>query len=1313
MSQREPIAIVGVTALFPGSQDNAGFWQDIVAGRDLIGDVPPHYWLVADYYDPDPAAVDKTYGKRGAFLTPVPFDALEFGIPPAALPATDSAQLLALIGAKRVLADAAGGRTNHVPRERVSVFLGVAATTATAMNMAGRLQRPAWVKGLRESGLPESFVQAACDRIATNFIPLQENTFPGILGNVVAGRIANRFDLGGSNFTLDAACASSLAALSVAINDLHLGNSDMAISGGVDALNDIQMFMCFSKTPALSPSGDCRPFSDKADGTMLGEGLSLFALRRLSDAERDGDQIYAVIRGVGSSSDGRAKSVYAPRSQGQAVALRRAYEAAGYAPDTVELMEAHGTGTPAGDAAEFESLRTVFEETGRSDRQWCALGSVKSQLGHTKGAAGAAGLFKVAMALHHKVLPPTIKVEKPNPKLDIENSPFYLNTEAKPWIRNDAHPRRASLSSFGFGGTNFHVALEEYTGPAPRPDALVASPGELFLLAEADERTLAGECRRVPTRLKDALDWRRLARDSQKMFDHGRRLRLALVVSSEEDLRKKLEQAALLVEQGTERVWHSSGMYLSRSSNAAPIAFLFSGQGSQYVGMGKDLAISFSWAREAWDLAEEALSPDGLPLRRIVFPKPAFSDTEREADAALLTRTENAQPALAAAGLAHLATMEALGVRPQFVAGHSFGELVALHAAGVIDARALLRIARKRGEFMAAAAGTPGTMTAVSCAVDNLKALLQEWQSDVVIANHNSPSQAVLSGSVESIQKVEGQLSAASITYLRLPVSAAFHSPLIADSIAPFAQFLEEVPFSSPKITVLSNSDAAPYGTEPPEIRQKLGRHLGEPVRFAEQIDALCQRGVRCFVELGSGSVLTGLVEKCLQGKEHVALSLERKGMNGVLSLWHALGQLVVERVGIDFARLWPAFAPIGEPQPSAKSSSTFLIDGAGYGRPYPPPGGTAALPKPNPEVVATPPVAACVPNQPRAAETQPAFGEKLEATRPELPIRGQSEFGSPRAPSVRTNTLGMFQEIQAQITAAQKATQDAILESHALTLKSLEALSREMSGQAGFQEPRTSPVVSSSLVTPPPQREEQPMAAQRRTPGPAQVMVPPPGRTDVMSAAPARAQMPPAPPATAAGNEAQDVEQLLLQVVSEKTGYPIDVLSLDTELESGLGIDSIKRVEIFSAVQQRSTSLPEVKPQDMASLRTLREIVAFLRRPIAGAGVGQAVPKIVPASVAAPQPTAAIRQLLLEVVAEKTGYPVDVLNVDTDLESGLGIDSIKRVEIFSAIQQRTVDLPEVKPQDSHCLPGASRAFRTNPRPAASRYTLGASPRHC
>ena len=356
-----PIAVVGIAAFMPGSTDLGGFWRNVLTGRDLMTDVPASRWLIEDYYDPDPRATDKTYGRRGAFLPEVDFDPVHYGIPPNSLPAIDTSQLLALMVAERVIADCAVGLPED--RERVSVLLGVA-PLQLLVESAARLDRPVWLKALREHGLAEAQAQSICDSIAAGFTPWQEETFPGLLSNVVSGRIANKFDLHGANHTTDAACASSLAALYSAVADLSLLRSDLVITGGVDTSNDIPMYRCFTSTPALSPTGDCRPFSAAADGTMLGEGIAMFALKRIADAERDGDHVYAVIRGVGASSDGRGTAIYAPLPAGQVRALQRAYESAGYGPDTVELVEAHGTGTSAGDAAEFTALGEVFGAAG-------------------------------------------------------------------------------------------------------------------------------------------------------------------------------------------------------------------------------------------------------------------------------------------------------------------------------------------------------------------------------------------------------------------------------------------------------------------------------------------------------------------------------------------------------------------------------------------------------------------------------------------------------------------------------------------------------------------------------------------------------------------------------------------------------------------------------------------------------------------------------------------------------------------------------------------------------------------------------------
>ena len=367
-------------------------------------------------------------------------------------------------------------------------------------------------------------------RISEAYVPWHEGSFPGLLGNVVAGRISNRLDLGGTNCVVDAACASSLAAVNLAMLELASGRSDMVITGGADAINDIFMHMCFSRTQVLSFTGDARPFSRDADGTVLGEGIGMVVLKRLADAQRDGDRVYAVIKAIGSSSDGKSQSIYAPRKEGQVKALGRAYAGAGVDPASVGLVEAHGTGTRVGDAVEYNALVQVFDSP-RQNGDRCALGSVKSMIGHTKAAAGAAGLIKAALSLHHKVLPPTLKADRPDPALDMESGPFYLNRSTRPWLPRNGHPRRAGVSAFGFGGSNYHIVLEEF-----RPEKTdIAWDGSVDIAAFSapDLPALQDRLKRFRDRL--ALDPRPdqaafAAAESRRSFrtDHPHRLLMVL-----------------------------------------------------------------------------------------------------------------------------------------------------------------------------------------------------------------------------------------------------------------------------------------------------------------------------------------------------------------------------------------------------------------------------------------------------------------------------------------------------------------------------------------------------------------------------------------------------------------------------------------------------------------------------------------------------------------------------------------------------------------------------------------------------------------
>ncbi len=1244
---RPKIAIVGVSALFPGSLDATGFWRDILAGTDLITDVPETHWLIEDYYDPDQTQPDKVYAHKGGFLEHVDFDAMGWGVPPALVPVTDTSQLLALIVAQRVLADAARGASGELDRDRMSVILGVTSAQELLGSMVSRLQRPVWQRALRQSGLPEDEVQAVCDRISSHYVDWGEANFPGLLGNVVAGRIANRLDLGGTNCVIDAACASTFGALAMAINELHMGDSDVVITGGVDTMNDIFMYHCFSKTPALSPTGDVRPFSDQADGTLLGEGLGMVALKRLEDAVAAGDRIYGVIAGVGSSSDGRSKSVYAPRPEGQAKAIRRAYDRAGWAPDTVELIEAHGTGTKAGDAAEFSGLKMAFEGSTRAPG-WCALGSVKSQVGHAKAAAGAAGLFKAIMAVHHRVLPPTVKVDRPNPGMGIDGSPFHVNTLARPWVRGGDHARRAGVSSFGFGGSNFHVAVEAWEGEG-RADRLDSRSHHVVLASADDTAGLLARARTLATEAADAGDLAWMARSSQQRFSASAGTRLAVAASSIDELIARLDQAVERVEKTGKSFSLSAGVHVALEPAVGEVGFVFPGQGSQYVGMGAASAMGFEACISAWDRAADSAAFGDEALADVVFPRPVFSASERTEQDARLTATEWAQPAIGVASLALLDLLRGLGVAPVAVAGHSYGELTALHCAGVLSEEHFLAASRRRGELMADAAKLPGAMTAVAADVDKLRELLAAWESPVVVANHNHPTQVVLSGETDAVAEVERKLDAEGLMAKRLTVATAFHSPVVADAAAPYADFLSGLRFSKASLPVYGNATAAPYPKAAAAARKQLGQQIVSPVRFVEQVEAMYAAGVRTFVEVGPGSVLSGLVGRILKGREHRAIALDRKNATDLAPLMSGLARLAVAGVALEWDTLWAEYREPVDPRTVAAPKLALPINGANYGKPYPVPG--VEQPAPN------------GPRTPQLVETIVEV-EKIVEVPVAVPTAAPSVLA---APAQDPGWMAAWQEAQRQTAEAHSVYQSTMAESHQAFLKAAEtglmALAAQLGGQPLPAVPVTAPTPAAVPVAP---VVPTPVVAAP-VPAPVAAVVAPPVQAAVVAVSDVVA---PVVAAAAPASAGLDLNALLLDVVAEKTGYPADMLTLEMDLEGDLGIDSIKRVEILSTVRERAPELPEVDAAAMATLRTLGQVLDFL---------AASAPGLLPSTAAAAVPVGLdLNALLLDVVAEKTGYPAEMLTLEMDLEGDLGIDSIKRVEILSTVRERAPELPEV-----------------------------------
>jgi len=909
MSDARAIAVVGVGAIMPDAPSAPAFWQNIKSGRYSISEVPRERWDPDLYYDPDPRAPDKTYSKIGAWVRNFHFEPLKWGIPipPSVLAVMDNVQKWAIAAAREALLDY-GYPERPLDPTRVAVILGNSMAGENQYNTSLRVRLPEYLEALREldafRDLPPEVQRALLEGVAkkmrAKLPPITEDTMPGELANIIAGRVANVFNFSGANFVTDAACASSLAALQAAVEGLNNYQFDAVLTGGVDGNMSIDAFVKFSKIGALSPDGS-RPFADGANGFVMGEGAAVFLLKRLADAERDGDKIYAVIRGVGGSSDGRGKGITAPNPTGQQRAIERAWKNAGLSPATATLIEAHGTSTRVGDVVEINSLNAVFAPFELPVAS-IAIGSVKSNIGHLKSAAGAAGLLKVIYALHERVLPPSVNFIRPNPEIDFSRLPFYVNTELRPWERPAGEIRRAGVSSFGFGGTNFHAVLEEYV-----PGLLTSERHVFPAVATAQAERVAESDAAIPVHahageplspyrglffasaespaglkahLREVLEQARSGRFPPSRIpseDEIRRPeRLALDYTDGADLIKRLQKALAALEEDLPTTWQvlaGQGIFRGRGQ-PGKVAFLFPGQGSQYVNMLRDLYEMEPVVAETFREADAVMAPLlGRPLSDYIFV---------EGDEARLKQAEEdlrntviTQPAMLTANVALLRLLEKYGFRPDMTIGHSLGEYAALVAAGALPFGEALEIVSARGREMSKVSmADNGCMAAVSAPIDEIQRILDTVAGYVVIANLNSPVQSVIGGATPAVEAAIAALRAAGYQAVKIPVSHAFHTQIVAPASEPLRQVIARMHLNIPRIPVISNVTGEFYPADREAMLDLLARQVASPVQFIRGMQTLYAHGARIFVEVGPKRVLTGLASDIFKGQVQDVLLL-------------------------------------------------------------------------------------------------------------------------------------------------------------------------------------------------------------------------------------------------------------------------------------------------------------------------------------------------------------------------------------------------------------------------------------------------------
>ncbi|HTI23618.1 MAG TPA: type I polyketide synthase, partial [Kutzneria sp.] len=806
--EQEPIAIISMGCRYPGGVGSPeDLWQLVLDGVDTVRPLPTdRFWDLDGIFDPTPGLPGKIYSNEGSFLDDAAgFDAELFRISPREAAEMDPQQRLLLETAWETL-ERAGIDPLSLKGSRTGVFAGV---------------------------MYHDYGAGTSD------------------GSLVSGRVAYTLGLEGPAITVDTACSSSLVALHTAIRALRAGDCPLALAGGVTVMATPETFVEFSRQRGLSPTGRCRAFADGSDGVGWGEGAGVLLLARLSDAQRLGYPILAVVRGSAVNQDGASNGISAPNGPSQRRVIRQALASAGLGPSDVDAVEAHGTGTTLGDPIEAQALLAVYGQD-RSEPLW--LGSIKSNMGHTQAAAGVAGIIKMVMAIRHGVLPRTLHVDSPSSHVDWTAGSVELLTESRPWPAVE-RPRRAGVSTFGISGTNAHVIIEQAPAAEVSERSILPRPVP-WVISGKTPAALAAQASRLSTVDAEPLD-------------------IAYTLATG---RAAMEQRAVVVGSSIEELTTALCTVSAVSAGAGKTAFLFTGQGAQQLGMGRELYDRFPAFAEAWDAAGGSAAAWG-------------------SDPDVLNQTGNAQPALFAFEVALYRLLESWGVRPDFVAGHSVGEIAAAHVAGVLsldDARALVSA---RGRLMQTLP-VGGAMVALQAGVDEVV-----LRPGVDIAAVNGPQSVVISGLEEAVLSVKAEFEALGRKTSRLTVSHAFHSSLMEPMLDEFRAVVSGLTFAEPKLGVVVTSASGGEWSSP----EYWVAHVREAVRFADAVVTLAEQGVTRFVEVGPDAVLTGMAAHCVANatncvEDAAFFATQRRGRGQERELIAGVAQAWAHGVEVDWA---------------------------------------------------------------------------------------------------------------------------------------------------------------------------------------------------------------------------------------------------------------------------------------------------------------------------------------------------------------------------------------------------------------------------